>query len=714
MQTIQYGPRVKALWPELPLYKGKAEDHPVGSLVRMDEPTPSLLYISRTPDGAPSADSVITPEDLERAIVRARIHAPWPTRDRPDFHPRLQRLTLDLAGLVPPPTERLDPLACQRPMGRISLEPHQHMVSLPLAYGPYRGLVAVHSLGSGKTCTAIATMNDFLRARDSHTPPDEPSVLFVIPPRDALVENLREQIGRCPGFLRDRIETERLDGPMRSALINRHVQVLTYVALANRLAKNEIRLAGKLVILDEAHNLLASDLPQFRTHYEAVYRALRSEPNVKLLLMTATPFVHGFHDLCRLVNLCLAPHEADLPTTPKAFQDRYVAPDGITLLPNLALDLQGLVSWFFQEEDRSFFARKSYLPPRILPVTLDHFERWQEAAAKERAIYGVRELTDFAALEQTTGFTEGPRKLFKGSSEACNYPHRVYKSKGLWTPKFEEVHRAFLRASHEKHVVFSRHLEAGVRALAAYLEKKGWTRMSNNRSDAVATPPKTYHPLVDQWEAFGRSASNQEAAQLRQKAMDALPITHRGFLVLTKDTPDRDIRRARALFNAPENREGRIVHAILLDETFFEGVSLLSTNHVHLLEPIPHPKSKRQAVARAVRRCSHTGQPWPWTVNVHCYIHAYVDETGKMHPMTDHFMLAYNERIQRQFDGVYDALQQASLEHEWRAPLDTEEIRRVQTRLGHAQRLQDALRRPLRRRAWEMQEEASLPVHKNK
>jgi hypothetical protein len=238
-------------------------------------------------------------------------------------------------------------------------------------------------------------------------------------------------------------------------------------------------------------------------------------------------------------------------------------------------------------------------------------------------------------------------------------------------------------------VVFSRHLESGVRAIASFLESKGWVRMSNNRSDKVTQPPKTYHPLGEQLEKV-----SMEDSAARADLFGKLPQKHRGFLVLTKDTPDREIKRARALFNDPLNREGRAASVLLLDDKFYEGVNLMHVQHVHLFEPIPNSQSERQAIARAIRRCSHAGQPWPWEVQIHRYFH--VGPGGATDPMTDHYLQLFNNRMRKRFDQIQEAYVTASIEHGWVQSIQTlpsDVAEQVRKRLSLLERIKLALQR---------------------
>lgn len=710
-------PRLQAILPEIPLFRGAASMHNIGDILKIwnsrtksyvicqvvlqrhgNKVSKGLMFMSKDTDFEPM---------LRRQRALRMKNLAWPEATDPDFHAKVQRILLE-EGIEPKPLGYVDPEACRRQPKKIQLDVHQKILAACLVYGPYPGVIAYHSLGSGKSCSAIHAMNEYLALRESLVSldlvPDRPGphVLFIIPPRDSLIENLKKELTRCPGFLRDQIEKKNLQGPALSMLVNKHITVMTYVSLANHLEKGLMRLDDKLILMDEAHNMLYPE-PQYRKKYDTLYQALLQAKNSKLLLMTATPVFKNITDLPRLVNLCLGPRRPKLPDTDAGFRERYF--QGTELRGNqLEIDLRGTISFFNQENDPSYFARKALMRPDILQTNEDHFTKWKESAQRELQAYKAPAPDAFDHLEQVPVFKEGMRRMYKGSSEADNYPYRSYKAKGIWTPKFQKLLENIETEPRKKHVIFSRHLEAGVRSIGAYLEKMGWVRMSNNKSDKVTSPPKQYNRLSEELEkaglltpgSDGNKLTEEEVQQRRTAIADRLiEKPYYGFILLNKDTVQHEIKRARSMFNAPENADGKWARVIVLDESFFEGVSLLQTNVVHLFEPLPNYQSERQAIARAIRRCSHATQPWPWEVKIFKYFHEFEGQ-----PMTDQWMQRYNEYSRRVLEQVLQSAEQASFEYKFahyeETLPETEKIA-IQRRLSLLERVRAAFARSFRR-----------------
>lgn len=76
-------------------------------------------------------------------------------------------------------------------------------------------------------------------------------------------------------------------------------------------------------------------------------------------------------------------------------------------------------------------------------------------------------------------------------------------------------------------------------------------------------------------------------------------------------------------FNAAENVYGKHMRFIILDSAYKEGIDLANVKYVHLFEPLPTYAQEKQAVARAIRFCSHKDMPYDeeegWKVDVYVY-----------------------------------------------------------------------------------------------
>ena len=170
---------------------------------------------------------------------------------------------------------------------QISLRPHQINVVRFLAKESTRGLLAVHSVGSGKTLTAVAASQCFL---DQHP---RSKVIIVTP--SSLVENIRKEIR---GYGADP-EDPRY-----------HFYTIAGFTAAIR-AGTAVSCRGSMLIIDEAHNLrtpvsLRPEEKDDVVRGEGIYahHLLECAKHArKILLLTATPFINEKEEIINLMAM---------------------------------------------------------------------------------------------------------------------------------------------------------------------------------------------------------------------------------------------------------------------------------------------------------------------------------------------------------------------------------------------------------------------------
>jgi len=64
------------------------------------------------------------------------------------------------------------------------------------------------------------------------------------------------------------------------------------------------------------------------------------------------------------------------------------------------------------------------------------------------------------------------------------------------------------------------------------------------------------------------------------------------------------------LDGAPDNRDGRVCRAFMITASGAEGISMLNTRQVHVMEPYWNNVRIQQVIGRAIRLCSHMNLPW--------------------------------------------------------------------------------------------------------
>jgi hypothetical protein len=243
---------------------------------------------------------------------------------------------------------------------------------------PLKGMLLQHSVGTGKTCCAIATATTTFE-------PQGYTILWVTRTtlKNDIWKNMFDQI--CHERLRIEVENgmvmpdkqaQRLKALSKSWSIRpmSYKQFSNMVSKKNNFYKALIKKNGEidplrktLLIIDEAHKLYGGgDLSSIeRPDMSALHSTIMNSymvsgiNSVKLLLMTATPITVDPMELIKLVNLFKTPDE-QMPVTFDAFSHDYLDENGrftkegnARFLDNIA----GHISYLNREKDARQFSQ---------------------------------------------------------------------------------------------------------------------------------------------------------------------------------------------------------------------------------------------------------------------------------------------------------------------------------------------------------------------
>jgi superfamily II DNA or RNA helicase len=153
---------------------------------------------------------------------------------------------------------------------KISLLPHQREVVEWLNHN--RGILAVHTTGSGKTLTAVTASQCFL---DQY-----PGQRVVVISPHTLVVNFEKEMKRYGGM----IHSKRYDFYS--------FEQLTDMSPTER----ESICQGNMLVIDEAHHLAGN-----RPYIGGIVKSMKQAQRV--LLLTATPYIHQPNDISSLISI---------------------------------------------------------------------------------------------------------------------------------------------------------------------------------------------------------------------------------------------------------------------------------------------------------------------------------------------------------------------------------------------------------------------------
>jgi hypothetical protein len=298
---------------------------------------------------------------------------------------------------------------------------------------PLKGMLMWFSVGTGKTCSAIAAATNTFE-KDGYT------ILWVTRHtlKNDIWKNMFEQV--CNENIRTEIENHDLKIPAdqnkRMRLLSKSwkIRPMSYKQFSNLVSKKNdyynqlVQINGELdplrktlLIIDEAHKLYGggefsnAERPDMNALHKSLMNSysLSGRDSVKLLLMTATPITDDPMELIKLLNL-LRPAERQLPAEFNSFATEYLNEQGQftetgrhKYLDNIA----GYVSYLNRERDARQFAQPIVQQVPV-PIT-DDIESVQRFDKKI-----VRDLMNSDVLDLKSKIIEKNKTLQGELSEA--------------------------------------------------------------------------------------------------------------------------------------------------------------------------------------------------------------------------------------------------------------------------------------------------------
>lgn len=291
---------------------------------------------------------------------------------------------------------------------------------------PVKGMLLYHSVGTGKTCSAIAAATTNFE-KNGYT------ILWVTRTslKNDIWKNMFNQV--CNESIRQQIENQNLKVPeeqkkqMRLLSKAWRIRPMSYKQFSNLILKknalyeNLVKINGKedplrrtLLIIDEAHKLYGGDdlssieKPDMDALQKALFYSYQysGQDSVRLLLMTATPITKDPMELIKLVNLCKRSDE-QMPSDFSNFSREYLNEEG-DFTPkgrmNYLDDISGYVSYLNREKDARQFSQ-----PQIEHINTPIISNVKDVEKFDKKI--MRDVLEFNTDDLTKEMEEKTIKL---------------------------------------------------------------------------------------------------------------------------------------------------------------------------------------------------------------------------------------------------------------------------------------------------------------
>jgi hypothetical protein len=503
-----------------------------------------------------------------------------------------------------------------------------------------RGLLAWHSVGSGKTCTAAGVMDGFWKSKRDIIFASSLDALASNPPSNfqECLYNLFPQFQKPPYVQAHAQPGQGKDASLKiiaTEFEKRKIRFLSFAKLSNRVKKTQesgilrqkagnaskktltkkdvksplkptihaddlIDLNNTILIIDEVHNLFRP-LPTQKAQHDYLKAQLMDPtkfPGLKIVILSGTPG-DNVEDIMVLLNMIRDPtHPVIKP--PQANQQS---------IDQFKREIRGLISYFEMSGDRTRFPQINDLEHILAPMGTTQFDKYIEAYHKT---IKERKTTDYNKLANDNQINKywGPARKYSNMLYSLDKSMKLTEFSSKLPMLLEKI-KSYGAEKHYVYSAFSHNMgqgwgSQGILAIANAMEKfENYEKftLAQVKFDAngdVTLPPKKQRFLLVTLKELGEGKDGKVSGAAGEKLKKMLKV-----------------------FNHPANKYGEYIHVMLASNAFNEGIDLKAVRHIHFFEPLVTMASDKQTIGRAARYCSHAdldkdlGQ---WQVSVHRYM----------------------------------------------------------------------------------------------
>tara|TARA_Y100000389_G_scaffold164614_1_gene168440 strand:- start:37554 stop:39749 length:2196 start_codon:yes stop_codon:yes gene_type:complete len=463
---------------------------------------------------------------------------------------------------------------CTDKKGQFSLQNHQLFLKSYVQsdlFEKNNRLMLYHGLGSGKTCSAISIANAFKMKHPR-------AQILVVTPASLIPNFYKEMKGMCGVTqfkeLQNTKQTKKNNNPCVvenvNAVLKDIINVLSYQRFVKYHKNKTIQLKeNTLIIIDEVQNIIS----ETGTMYKYIATAL-SRTKASVVLLSGTPIFDKPNELAMLGNLLNTKRK--LPIDIKQFMSVY----GTTTSEDGTINVKN------KDQLERFFGNKiSYFRgsnPIAYPKKVEHevycpmsefqYDGYMNSIGNIEKIvgkYGNMPTTFLISPRQSSNVLYPNGKL--DIISAKKYDKQGYPSK-KHAIKFYTCAQQINKSKGPVFVYSNFVSSCGINTFAAILKNE--MKFEEVNMDMCPTKKGRHHRF-----AIFRTGQSEENTRILQ------------------------------IFNSPENKDGNLIKAILGSPAMKEGVTLLRTREVHLLDPYWNRSRIEQIMGRGVRFCSHKNLP---------------------------------------------------------------------------------------------------------
>jgi len=471
---------------------------------------------------------------------------------------------------------------------------HQKLVLHTFLTSPFKGLLLFHKLGSGKTCTSIYIADALLKNKMV-------SKVYIFTPGSLRESWIKEYCKVC--------------GASSEQMKQKYVFVTYNYSSFKQLPST---LNKCLVIIDECHNFINTVKNKSDSAYDTYQ--LINKSSCRVLLLSGTPIYDNLYEfpiLAQLLKPGVFPNilgDKDrgnsVSRTASPFMDNFIenkTTGAVTAVnpDKFKKDLSGIIS-FFPGAGAEFYPRVIVHPIQKVPMSSqERFKKLLKTMDEEKILIAIgppRPGEKNYAVKQMR-YMLATKHVASRRISNFQYPKHI-----------EDLYTAYTTALQEKDLVAAQ--EALSKIPDDELESKdskGWVSHKYFAKGELAQYSPKFTKIITNI-LNNYNAKHMIFSFLKSKGgvnllSAILEMCGVPTVVFSGDMSDAKRQKILATFNDVKNRYGGVIKVILITDAGAEGINLLETQHVHLMDSDPREVKLQQVIGRAVRFKSHINMP---------------------------------------------------------------------------------------------------------
>jgi len=533
---------------------------------------------------------------------------------------------------------------------KLELKKYQAFLGQYLDYrSPYRNVLIYHSLGSGKSLTAINIYNTLYNYTNGWN-------VFLL-----LKASLK---GTWLDELKLWLKKDEYEYRFKNIIFIHYDSPFADRNLLDAI-KNVDSSKKSLYIIEEVHNFIRNVYSNVSTGtgkraqviYDYIIQDKKENPDTRVILLSGTPAINYPFELALLFNLL---RTGIFPRSENDFNNTFISGSGYqTLNPNTKNMFQrrimGLVSYYVGATP-DVYASKTihYIDITMSDYQDDIYSYFEELEAKLASkskfqgkggtqVYKVytRQACNFVfpAISQTVNGEGRPRpgKFKISEREAIKLAETGDKEK-IHVDEYLKVINTFIKTFEnylqEKDEEDKKNKYTIINDVSQFVEKYQGDFVKFNKEgkksklyDAMYTSsPKMTNIIFNIIISLGPTVVYSNYVLMEGLEIFKIYLKFFGFYnyMIKKEIQQGQVgyvefhggikdleerHRGKDVFNMSENKYGNIIKIMLISPAGAEGLSLKNVRQIHIMEPYWNEVRITQMIGRGIRQCSHKDLP---------------------------------------------------------------------------------------------------------